>query len=116
MATPQDDLVEFDACRRIEFDSEDATLHDKHLLQIGNLALDRMVIMGGLDKTRLVREQAELQGRSLLGKEAAFPDGGARPYHFGKQGAVPFYSFISHRLSSSVEDHVPGAGPISRIT
>src|SRR5690242_18690509 len=104
------------AVRIIELDGDHAALHDQHLLQILDLALDRVMIVRRFDKTGLVRQQTELQRRAGIGKEPALPDGGPRPDDLGIESAVALYSFVSHggtSLSTIVIVAVPARPPAS---
>jgi hypothetical protein len=87
------DFAELLAFVVIKIDRDDAALDDEHLLQVGDLAREWLVIVRRLDEAGFVGKQAELK-RGLGGREERRDvDARIRPDDLGVAGAVVFDGF-----------------------
>ena len=81
----------------VELDVDDAALDDEHLLEIVDPALEGLVVVRRLPVARLVREEAELEGRLRRREELRLLDPEVGADHLGVRDAVVLDNLDAHR-------------------
>ncbi len=87
---------EFAAVVGIQVDDNAAALHNKHLLEIGNGARERMVVVWSLGETRLMGQQPELKRGLGRRKKSRGVYARSGPDNLGVNCAFENYAFGDH--------------------